>query len=172
MPAKRRALTVISLVAFLLAWCGERALAAPGVTVTVQRGSPVSFAPTDLTNAAFPATATLTARLTITTMTGGSIAIWAPASVIGSLGSTLSPALISFSCARGSAGAWFVPTGTETIVAGGTSAACATISANQTGRTGTFVITYTIDDRCDSTSPLDADIWTATNSFLIVATAN
>jgi hypothetical protein len=171
----KRALVTIALAALLFAQCCDRALAAASVTVSVVSGSPVSFAPTDIINAAFPATGTLTATMTVTTTSGGgggSIALTAPASVTGSGGSIFNPVLISFSCARGTAGTWFVPAGTQTIVPGGTSAACATITANQTSQTGTFVITYTINDRYDSAAPLDADTWNATSGFSIVATAN
>ncbi len=176
MSTKRRALTAIAGAALFIVQCSApAAAAAPSVTVSVVTGSPISFLPTNVTNAAFPAVGTLTATITVTTSItggGGNIALRAPASMTGSHGSALNIGLISVSCARGTAGSWFVPTATVVLVPGGTSAACATIPANQVGKSGTFVISFTINDRYDATLPVDADIWAATSGFSIVATAN
>ncbi len=176
MGSTRRALVSIALAACAFVFCGEGALAAASVSVSISSGTPVVWVIPDVTNAALaPNTGVMTGSITVTTTAGGgggTVAISAPANFAGTGGSTIDLGLIKATCARGTAGTWFVPASAVTIVPGGTSAACATILSNESGKTGTFTVSFTINDRYDSVAPIDADTWEAVNNFSIVATAN
>ena len=171
MRAVRAALLIGAVSATFFASCLATARAVtPVVKLTIASGSPVTFVPTNITNGAFPADGTMTVDLTITTTAtggGGGIALSAPTTLTATNGSTLDPALISFTCKRGTAGSWFIPGGTVTLVPGGITSACATFQENVNNQSGTFIITFTINDLYNSISPLVAATWPATSGFTV-----
>ncbi|MBV8750207.1 MAG: hypothetical protein JO103_10895 [Candidatus Eremiobacteraeota bacterium] len=169
----RRRCAALAAAALAVAITGVReADAVATISLSITSGNPIQFAPTDVTNASFPATATMTVSLNITTLLGGggTIAVVAPASIVGSGGNALDPSLITFTCTRGTAGTWFNSTGVVTVVPGGTSAACATIPSNTVLASGTFIVSMFINDRYDAPHPLPADTWSS-GAFSVLGTA-
>jgi len=144
------------------------ALAGPAsITITVTGGGAVHFTSVDNTTVALAAGAPLTTSITVTTKNGGGGSIWidSPANPIGAGGATLDLALITVTCVDTGGSGW-LNGGSATLVPGGPSAACATLSANVNNKTTTMKVTFTIDSRT-----VIGDVWSATPGFSLAGTA-
>jgi hypothetical protein len=120
---------VVVLVVFAFVFGGSAAGAAnlPFLTLSVTGGSPTTFTSNDVTSTALPSSPTITVRVNVTTVVGGTITITSPSNPIGVGGAMLDLSTITATCTDMNNSGWLIG-GSAQLVPGGSSLPCATIS--------------------------------------------
>jgi hypothetical protein len=156
------AATVSAIVA------AQPALAGPAsISFSVDAGGAVKFNSIDRTSTALPAGGPMTATVTVTTNNAGGGQVWivSPANPLGAGGARLDLSTITVTCVDEEGNGW-LNGGSATLVPGGHSAACATISPNVLNQNTRMTITFTMDVR-----NAIADTWSATSGFSLGGSA-